>query len=702
MKTLVLTEKPSVGREYARVLKCRNVERGYCEGPDYIISWALGHLVTLADPHVYDNKYKEWRLEDLPMLPENMQLKVINKTSHQFRTISKLMKRKDVNKLIVATDAGREGELVARWIMKLGGWGKRSFRRLWISSQTDSAIRTGFSNLKPGNAYNLLFASAVCRSEADWLIGLNVTRALTCKYDISLNAGRVQTPILSIVVDREKAIREFKPVNYWNVITHFSDYYGIWRGNNGSASIFDYTTAEQIKEKVSGKQGTILNIAKKIKSEPPPFAYDLAEIQRDANNKFGYSAKKTLSILQSLYERHKLITYPRTDSRFITSDMVETLPDRLKSIAAGRYKNLVSPLLNKRLLPGKRFVYNVKVTDHHAIIPTEQVPVMNRLSADEKYIYDLVVRRFLAVLYPDYIYEQTAVVTIVEGEKFYSQGIVEKSRGWKSVGLNRKDTVGQKDNHLPEQIIRNLYKGNTRMVTTVRIPKLQTKPPERFTDATLLTAMENPGKYIDEDTAKNAIKCGSLGTPATRADIIEKLISNLYIYRKGKKITPSSKAFQLIELAPSELKTPELTAEWEMRLSKIEKGEENPETFLKDIRDNTEKLVQYIRKNDAAYTFHDSSEKKCPVCGIGMVLINDNNKKKFACADKRCGYEEFEKKDMLGFRKQTQKERQINKNLMRKYNDTTKATTNLGNLLKAALNGKEKNNVASQNGIIPD
>jgi DNA topoisomerase-3 len=561
------------------------------------------------------------------MLPENMKLKIINKTSHQFRIISKLMKRKDINKLVVATDAGCEGELVARRIMKLGGWGKRSFKRLWISSQTDSAILAGFSNLQPGKIYNSLFASAVCRSEADWLIGLNVTRALTCKYDISLNAGRVQTPTLSMIVDREKAIREFKPVSFWNVIALFGDYYGIWRGSNGSASIFDYDTALKIVDKIRDKKGSISNIAKKIKSEPPPFAYDLAEIQRDANIKFGFSAKKTLSVLQSLYEKYKLITYPRTDSRFITSDMVETLPDRIKSIAVGRYKNMASPLLQKKLLPGKRFVYNVKVSDHHAIIPTEQVPVINKLSLDEKYIYDLVVRRFLAVLYPDYRYEQTAVITTVEGEKFYSHATVEKSKGWKSVGLSWKDKINKRDNDLPEQIIGDLHKGEERAVNTVRISKFQTKPPERFTDATLITAMEDPGRYIDEDKSKNVIKYGSLGTSATRADIIEKLISNFYIHRRGKKIIPSSKAFKLIDLIPSELKTPELTAEWELRLLNIEKGDENPETFIKDIRKNAEKLVKLIRENEAVYDFNDNTKATTNPGNLLKTALNDKGGK---------------------------------------------------------------------------
>ncbi len=399
MKSLVLAEKPSVGKDLARVLNCHQKTKGYCEGADYVVTWSLGHLVTLAEPHVYDKKLKEWRMEDLPMLPEKMKLQVIRQTSSQFRTVSNLMKRKDIGELIIATDAGREGELVARWIMKLAGWGKKPFKRLWISSQTDEAIHEGFANLKPGEAYNNLFHSALCRAEADWLIGLNVTRTLTCKFNASLNAGRVQTPTLSMVVNREKEIKNFTPVDYWTITADFGDYFGTWRDKNGNSRLFDYAKAKGLVARVEGQTGTIEDVSVKAKSEPPPLAYDLTELQRDANRRYGFSAKKTLSVTQSLYERHKLVTYPRTDSRYITTDMVATLPRRLKSIAVESYAKLVEPLLQEKLSPSKRFVNDSKVSDHHAIIPTEQPPNLQALTGDEKNIYDLIVRRFIAVLY---------------------------------------------------------------------------------------------------------------------------------------------------------------------------------------------------------------------------------------------------------------------------------------------------------------
>ncbi|MEG3070705.1 MAG: DNA topoisomerase [Candidatus Syntrophopropionicum ammoniitolerans] len=332
MKTLVLAEKPSVGRELARILQCSRKTKGYIEGPQFVVTWSLGHLVTLAEPEDYDQKYREWRLEDLPMLPFSMKLKVIRQTSHQFRIVKGLMNRKDIRELIIATDAGREGELVARWIMVLANW-KKPFRRLWISSQTDEAIREGFANLKAGTAYNNLYDAAVCRAEADWLIGLNVTRALTCRFNAQLNAGRVQTPTLAMIVNRESEIKQFVPIDYWTIQVDFGDYYANWTNKSGSSRIFNRLQAEKIAAKIKGHQAVVKDIQHTSKSEGAPLAYDLTELQRDANKRLGYSAQKTLSVLQNLYEQHKLVTYPRTDSRYITTDIVSTLTARLKSIS---------------------------------------------------------------------------------------------------------------------------------------------------------------------------------------------------------------------------------------------------------------------------------------------------------------------------------------------------------------------------------
>jgi DNA topoisomerase-3 len=371
MKSIVLAEKPSVGRELAQVLGCRKKAKGYSEGDAYIVTWAMGHLVELADPQVYDERYKRWSLHYLPMLPERMKHRVIPRTAHQFRTIQSLFRRKDVNNLIIATDAGREGELVARWIMRLGGW-KGPYQRLWISSQTESAIREGFRTVKDGRGYDNLFHAAECRSEADWIIGLNISRALSCKYDARLSAGRVQTPTLALIVAREEEINSFKPESYWQVYADFGSFTGVWRSSGAVTRIKDEKRAREIAARVQGKEGRIVRVEAKDKREPPPLAYDLTALQREANSRLGFSAQKTLSTLQGLYERHKLVTYPRTDSRYISKDIVPTLTDRLRGVLASRYRPVVQRLLGSEIKTGGRFVNDAKVSDHHALLPTEQ------------------------------------------------------------------------------------------------------------------------------------------------------------------------------------------------------------------------------------------------------------------------------------------------------------------------------------------
>lgn len=691
MKSLVLAEKPSVGRELARVLGCSKTHKNFCEGQEYVVTWALGHLVTLADPQVYDQKLKQWRMEDLPMLPKTMKLQVIRKTSHQFRAVTNLMKRQDIGELIIATDAGREGELVARWIMKLGGW-KKPVQRLWISSQTDEAIREGFVRLQAGAKYDPLYASAVCRAEADWLIGLNVTRALTCKYDISLNAGRVQTPTLAMIVKREEEIKQFTPVPYWTLEADFGEYTGIWRNAQGNSRIFNHAKAQELEKRVSGQTGQVEEVNVKHSVEPPPLAYDLTELQRDANRIFGFSAKKTLSELQSLYERHKLVTYPRTDSRYITTDMVSTLPRRLKSIAVGPYSQWAESLLHQPLNPGKRLVNDKKVSDHHAILPTEEVPKLSALSADERKIYDLIVKRFLVVLSPPYLYDRITLVTLVNGERFYAQGKQETDRGWKAIASGAIDDI-RTDEELIDQPLRQFRQGEPCTAQGCQIRQAQTAPPPRYTEATLLTAMESPGKFIEDEELRESIKAGGLGTPATRAEIIEKLVSNHYIQRNGKSLEPTPKAFELITLVPPELKTPELTAQWELRLSNIAAGQESRKQFMTDICQNTIALVQTVRDSAATYSPDTSSQAKCPMCGKLMLSVKTKKGSKLVCSDKRCGYEEFEKGkggDAFQF-KGSKKERQMNKRLIRQYSDHARSATSLGDLLKAALDDDHKN-----------
>jgi DNA topoisomerase-3 len=683
MKALVLAEKPSVAREIARVLKCGMKNKGFIEGPQHVVTWSLGHLVTLAEPDDYDKKYKEWRLEDLPMLPASMKLKVIKQTSHQFQVVRNLMKRNDLKELIIATDAGREGELVARWIMVLANW-KKPFKRLWISSQTDEAIREGFANLKAGASYNNLYDAAVCRAEADWLIGLNVTRALTCKFNAQLNAGRVQTPTLAMIVNREAEIKQFVPVDFWTVRADFGDYFGDWRNKSGNSRIFEHEQAEGVVAKTKGHPGVIKEIHTEGKSEGAPLAYDLTELQRDANKRYGYPAQKTLSILQDLYEQHKLVTYPRTDSRYITSDIVPTLTARLKSISVAPYAELVKPLLLKPLTPTKRFVDNSKVTDHHALIPTEQPLRLASLKEEERKLYDLIVRRFIAVLYPPYRYDQTTLITVINGENFHSRGKVVKDQGWRAVTSNtaEKDNTGEET--LPVQTLTMQKKGDVKQVKTYKLNKSKTKPPARYNEATLLTAMESPGKFIEDEVLRETMKGSGLGTPATRAEIIEKLINTSYIERQGKELVPTSKGVQLVNLVSPALKTPQLTAQWEQRLSNIAKGSGSKADFMADIRKNTMELVKSVIADTSVYKADNITRTKCPLCGKYMLLVNGKKGKMLACQDRACGHRQPEKQNDFGY-KSSKGESRVNQKLIDQYSQQSSIGNNVGELLKAAL-----------------
>ena len=693
MKQLVLAEKPSVAREIARVLNCPIKGKGYMEGPKYAVTWALGHLVTLAEPEEYDKKLKEWRMEDLPMLPSNMKLKVIRQTFHQFMVVKNLMKRSDISELIIATDAGREGELVARWIMEEAHW-KKPFKRLWISSQTDTAIKEGFANLKPGIQYNNLYDAAVCRAEADWLIGLNVTRALTCKFNAQLSAGRVQTPTLAMIIDRENEIKNFIPSDYWTIQADFGDYTGEWRDRNGSGRISHMEKAENIVSKVKGNTGTVTEVKIEEKSELPPLAYDLTELQRDANRRYNFSAQKTLSVLQDLYEIHKIVTYPRTDSRYISPDIVPTLPDRLKGMSDGIYASLAKPLLSKRLNPGKRFVDGSKVSDHHAIIPTEQPLKLSNLNEDEKRLYDLIARRFLAVLYTPYIYNRITVVTSVNGENFYSAGKVDKEPGWRAVSSKISD---REESHgdMIEQVLPMQKKGECKNMRSCRAIKAKTKPPARYTEATLLTAMECAGKFIEDEELKESIKQGGLGTPATRAEIIERLISASYIERHGKELVPTSKGIQLVGLVPENLRSPELTAKWELYLSDIAKGKGSREKFMKDIRENAAELVENVSSDTSSYRADNVSKVKCPMCGKYMLVVNGKHGKMLSCPDRSCGYRVNQREYESGTLRASRSESRMNQKLISRFSDTESIGNSLGNLLKDAL--KNQQNIDKDN-----
>ena len=638
-KTLVLTEKPSVAKDIARVLGCKRSGNGCIVGDKYIVTWALGHLVTLADPEAYDDKYKNWRMEDLPMLPGRMKLVVIGQTSKQFKAVSSLLSSAEVSDIVIATDAGREGELVARWIIQKANC-RKPMRRLWISSQTDKAIKEGFASLKPSSQYDNLYRSAQCRAEADWLVGLNVTRALTCKHNAQLSAGRVQTPTLAMIVRREEDILRFRPKDYFTVKADFGEYTALYKDGKGQARFADAAAAKEVADSVRGKRGVLSEVKKVYRFKAPPAAYDLTELQRDANKKYGYSAKQTLSLMQSLYETHKLLTYPRTDSRYITRDVAATLPERLRAIAIGPYKDSASAVLRSKPIQTKYIVNDAKVTDHHAIIPTEQYVDLNKLSREERHIYDLVVRRFIAVLSAPFEYDEVQVKITVGRYNFYTKGQSVKSAGWKALydsSLADDDDDAEPD--LAAQRLPALSQGAAASVKEVRVCAGKTSPPARYTEATLLTAMENPASQVKDGRLRDALKsAGGLGTPATRADIIEKLFNSFYIERRGREIFPTSKGRQLIGIVPPDLKSAELTAKWEQQLSLIAEGKANDRKFIEEMRGYASSLVQAVKSSTAEYKHDNMTREPCPQCGKYLLEVNGKKGKMLVCQDRDCGY----------------------------------------------------------------
>ena len=638
-KTLVLTEKPSVAKDIARVLGCKRSGNGCIVGDKYIVTWALGHLVTLADPEAYDDKYKNWRMEDLPMLPGRMKLVVIGQTSKQFKAVSSLLSSAEVSDIVIATDAGREGELVARWIIQKANC-RKPMRRLWISSQTDKAIKEGFASLKPSSQYDNLYRSAQCRAEADWLVGLNVTRALTCKHNAQLSAGRVQTPTLAMIVRREEDILRFRPKDYFIVKADFGEYTALYKDGKGQARFADAAAAKEVADSVRGKRGVLSEVKKVYRFKAPPAAYDLTELQRDANKKYGYSAKQTLSLMQSLYETHKLLTYPRTDSRYITKDVAATLPERLRAIAIGPYKDAASAVLRSKPIQTKYIVNDAKVTDHHAIIPTEQYVDLNKLSREERHIYDLVVRRFIAVLSAPFEYDEVQVKITVGRYNFYTKGQSIKSAGWKALyDSSLADDDDDSEPDLAAQRLPALSQGAAAAVKEVRVCAGKTSPPARYTEATLLTAMENPASQVEDGRLRDALKtAGGLGTPATRADIIEKLFNSFYIERRGREIFPTSKGRQLIGIVPPDLKSAELTAKWEQQLSLIAEGKANDRKFIEEMRGYASSLVQAVKSSTAEYKHDNMTREPCPQCGKYLLEVNGKKGKMLVCQDRDCGY----------------------------------------------------------------
>lgn len=604
-KQLIIAEKPSVAKELSRVLNAKNKNKSYYEGPDVIVTWALGHLLGLKMPEDLNKDWQNWQMETLPMLPKQLGTKPLPKTGHQLKAIKQLASRKDVGEAVIATDAGREGELVARWILEYIRFDK-PVKRLWISSQTDKAIKEGFRKLKPAKEYDSLYYSALARAKADWLVGLNVTRALTVKYQDNLSAGRVQTPTLALVRDQEKKIESFRPQTYFTVDLLCQKEKGRLVQKNQFA-FKERNEVESFVKELSKTKGRVADIQDKIKTEAAPLPYDLTEIQREANQRYQFSAKKTLSLVQSLYEFHKIVTYPRTDSNYLTTDMKDTMKERLLAISSSFPEAKAHLKTGGRVVLSKVF-NNEKVSDHHALIPTEQQPRFEKLSNDEQKIYLMIVNRFLGIFAQPHRVNQRKITVQFGKEQFvFRQNKVEEA-GWKQEKDEAVSTVfWKKDQVIPADFIIN---------------KELTSPPKPLNEGSLLGFMEKH----------------SLGTPATRAEIIEKLIKSELMERTPQGLMVSPKGKQLLQLVNASLVTPELTEKWEKTLEDIAKGKKNSKVFLSEIEADTSRLVSEIKRSENNYQDFSMTQKKCPDCGSLLKEKNTRDGKIYSCSNQECSY----------------------------------------------------------------
>jgi len=638
-KILIITEKPSVARDIGSVLKANNKGENCIMNDKYIISWAIGHLVGLADPDVYDAAYKKWNKSHLPIIPDKMVLYPVSRTKSQLATLKKLMNSKEVDSIICATDSGREGELIFRYIYNYVKC-KKSFKRLWISSMTTEAIKEGFEKLKDSKEYDNLYESAKCRSEADWLVGINASRAYTINYGVLLSIGRVQTPTLNILVERQKEIDAFVSKDFWQIRATFGLYGGLWADLEiNENKIFEEARAEEIHEKIKDASAKVVSVKTERKNQLPGLLYDLTLLQRECNRKFSYSAKTTLQIAQDLYEKRKLITYPRTDSQHLPLDMRSKVSDVIKKMPEDTYGEYMKYLLALPKLPmGKRIFDDAKVSDHHAIIPTDKHANINNLSTNEKNVYDMIIRKFLAAFYPPYVYDSTKIVTEAMGESFLTQGNTVVDLGYRVLYISDK-------NEGDEAPLPDVKEGDELIVTDSELIKKKTEPPKPYTEGELLNAMENAGKFIDDEELKLQLKESGIGTPATRAAIIERIIDVGYVTRKGKTLVPTNKGIKLIDVLPDELKSTETTGKWEKGLSSISKGSMDSTKFMESIRRFTKFIVEsadkpqavQFEKEEKSYGKARKAAKKsspaqtlgnCPICGGGAVL---ENSKAFYC-----------------------------------------------------------------------
>ena len=640
MHTLVVAEKPSVARDIARVLGAKDRGENSLIGGGYVVTWALGHLVTLKEPQELDERYTRWRAEDLPILPEKMETKVIKKTRSQFLSVKKWMNDKETQDIICATDSGREGELIFRYIYEQAGC-RKPVRRLWISSMTDEAIRAGFDSLRPSADYDALYASARCRADADWLIGMNATRAYTIRYNVLLSIGRVQTPTLSMLVKRRQEIDAFVPKPFYTVRADFGDYQGVYIDKKGERKLENEEAAQQIAQRVSGRSARVTQAAREHKSVWPPLLYDLTTLQREANAQLGFTAKKTLATAQKLYEQHKLLTYPRTDSRYLSHDMLGKVQATLGSYD-GALQSIGEQALSYGVRMTKRVFDDAKLTDHHAIIPTGKRADRVNLTADERRLYEMVAKRLAAAFYPNYEYDALRVVTTCGEDDFLSTGKAVTQEGWKAVyggdEGKRKKKADDDEQRLPA-----LDVGDERLCKRAQVMRDQTKPPKEYSDASILLDMEHAGRQIADEEIREQMKDCALGTPATRAAIIERLIDVGYVRRSGKNLVATEKGVHLIEAVPPEIASPETTGRWERALAEIARGSDGEARFRQGIA----RLAAFLVENaagapDVAFAKEERRGKKriptlgvaCPVCGQGKVA---ENSKGFYCTRFREG-----------------------------------------------------------------
>ncbi len=647
--TVVVAEKPSVGRDIARVLGCRERGTGCLFNDRYTVTWAVGHLVTLMEPDEIDPVYKRWAMEALPILPKTIPLKVIKQTRDQYKVVSELICASATTNVICATDAGREGELIFRYIYEKSGCDK-PISRLWISSMTDEAIAEGFRAIQPGERYAGLYRSAQCRSQADWLVGMNASRAFTLRYDTLLSVGRVQTPTLAILVKRRQEIEQFKPEEYATVTADFGDYKGVWFSEklDPDTHIPAISQGKAIAQSLKGREGRVVTAETQRKRDLPPQLYDLTSLQRDANRLLGFTADKTLKLAQSLYETRKALTYPRTDSRYLPPDMIPRVVQTMKLLPPA-YQALVPPALPGGKLPvSKRTVDETKVTDHHALIPTANRVNPDTFDPDERQLYDLVARRMLAAFYPPCEYDATRVVTQVEEHTFRTNGRVVLHNGWRDVPplANPPKVKKAKSAEEEEVALPPLAPGDTRTVKAAVCKEDKTKPPAQHNDASLLSAMENAGRTVEDEELARQMKGSGIGTPATRAAIIERLLHVGYAARKGKTLLATDKGVQLIAIMPPEITSPELTGRWELALDRITDGKQDAEQFMQSIRSFSTFLVNYARTNRMHVDFPDDARRQkrrqqlvdrgtavegaqCPLCGQGQIK---ENQRTFFCA----------------------------------------------------------------------